>query len=232
MTRKFGPSRKASTGHTSTQSVYLQRMHASVTTKVMGGPATAQPQQAPPEQHESAPTGAALAPTRVICTTPDRGARFQHSPLELPEGPVFELEAQRLGVMVVDQLQRSPRPAGHRTRPKTRACRSRGAIVRRSIGGGRWWWRERTCSVMPFRGLERGGTAAGARMLMAGTAPAVAASAVLAVEAGRRQPGRVDDEIDRKRGAPGQRSGQPACTNHCGARSGSTTRRTAAPSPA
>src|SRR5512139_768919 len=35
MTRKLGPSRKASTGHTSTQSVYLQRMHASVTTKVM-----------------------------------------------------------------------------------------------------------------------------------------------------------------------------------------------------
>src|SRR6478736_5372533 len=35
MTRKFGPSRNASTGQTSTQSVYLQRMQASVTTKVM-----------------------------------------------------------------------------------------------------------------------------------------------------------------------------------------------------
>src|SRR4051794_14196015 len=30
--RKFGPSRKQSTGHTSTQSVYLQRIQASVTT--------------------------------------------------------------------------------------------------------------------------------------------------------------------------------------------------------
>src|SRR3990167_10696090 len=37
MARKFGPSRKASTGQTSTQSVYLQRMQASVTTKVMAG---------------------------------------------------------------------------------------------------------------------------------------------------------------------------------------------------
>src|SRR5262249_13140352 len=34
--RKFGPSRKQSTGHTSTQSVYLQRMQDSVTTWVMG----------------------------------------------------------------------------------------------------------------------------------------------------------------------------------------------------
>src|SRR4051812_35219615 len=33
--RKFGPSRKQSTGHTSTQSVYLQRIQASVTTWVM-----------------------------------------------------------------------------------------------------------------------------------------------------------------------------------------------------
>ena len=32
MTRKFGPSRKQSTGQTSTQSVYLQRMQVSVTT--------------------------------------------------------------------------------------------------------------------------------------------------------------------------------------------------------
>src|SRR3990167_6178852 len=36
MVRKFGPSRKQSTGHTSTQSVYLQRMHDSRTTWVMG----------------------------------------------------------------------------------------------------------------------------------------------------------------------------------------------------
>jgi hypothetical protein len=36
MTRKFGPSRKQSTGQTSTQSVYLQRMHDSRTTWVMG----------------------------------------------------------------------------------------------------------------------------------------------------------------------------------------------------
>src|SRR5438270_13378118 len=37
MTRKFGPSRKQSTGHTSTQSVYLQRMQLSVTTYVIVG---------------------------------------------------------------------------------------------------------------------------------------------------------------------------------------------------
>ena len=37
MVRKFGPSRKQSTGHTSTQSVYLQRMQDSVTTWVMAG---------------------------------------------------------------------------------------------------------------------------------------------------------------------------------------------------
>jgi len=43
MTRKFGPSRNASTGHTSTQSVYLHRMQDSVTTKVMGEPALSQP---------------------------------------------------------------------------------------------------------------------------------------------------------------------------------------------
>src|SRR5512133_2790533 len=35
MVRKFGPSRKQSTGQTSTQSVYLQRMHDSRTTWVM-----------------------------------------------------------------------------------------------------------------------------------------------------------------------------------------------------
>src|SRR5258706_7081530 len=35
MARKFGPSRKQSTGQTSTQSVYLQRMHDSRTTWVM-----------------------------------------------------------------------------------------------------------------------------------------------------------------------------------------------------
>src|SRR5690606_2607120 len=35
MVRKFGPSRKQSTGHTSTQSVYLHLMQASVTTWVM-----------------------------------------------------------------------------------------------------------------------------------------------------------------------------------------------------
>src|SRR3982750_263956 len=37
MTRKFGPSRKQSTGHTSTQSVYLHLMQFSVTTYVMAG---------------------------------------------------------------------------------------------------------------------------------------------------------------------------------------------------
>src|SRR3954471_14059046 len=37
ITRKFGPSRKQSTGQTSTQSVYLQRMQASVTAWVMIG---------------------------------------------------------------------------------------------------------------------------------------------------------------------------------------------------
>src|SRR5271165_3874280 len=36
MVRKFGPSRKQSTGQTSTQSVYLQRMQDSVTTWVIG----------------------------------------------------------------------------------------------------------------------------------------------------------------------------------------------------
>jgi hypothetical protein len=36
MTRKFGPSWKQSTGHTSTQSVCLQLMQFSVTTWVMG----------------------------------------------------------------------------------------------------------------------------------------------------------------------------------------------------
>jgi hypothetical protein len=35
MTSMFGPSRKQSTGQTSTQSVYLQRMQDSVTTWVM-----------------------------------------------------------------------------------------------------------------------------------------------------------------------------------------------------
>lgn len=35
MTRKFGPSRKQSTGQTSTQSPYLQLIQFSVTTKVM-----------------------------------------------------------------------------------------------------------------------------------------------------------------------------------------------------
>src|SRR4029453_6292013 len=37
MTRKLGPSRKQSTGQTSTQSVYLHLMQLSVTTKVIGG---------------------------------------------------------------------------------------------------------------------------------------------------------------------------------------------------
>jgi hypothetical protein len=36
MTRKFGPSWKQSTGHTSTQSMYLHLMQFSVTTKVIG----------------------------------------------------------------------------------------------------------------------------------------------------------------------------------------------------
>src|SRR3954470_7412607 len=35
MTSMFGPSRKQSTGQTSTQSVYLQRIHCSVTTWVI-----------------------------------------------------------------------------------------------------------------------------------------------------------------------------------------------------
>jgi hypothetical protein len=35
--RKFGPAWKQSTGHTSTQSVYLQLMQLSVTTWVMAG---------------------------------------------------------------------------------------------------------------------------------------------------------------------------------------------------
>src|SRR5687768_15095059 len=39
ITRKFGPSWKQSTGHTSTQSVYLHLMHCSVTTKVIGSSA-------------------------------------------------------------------------------------------------------------------------------------------------------------------------------------------------
>src|SRR5439155_24883367 len=43
MVRKFGPSRKQSTGHTPTQSVYLQRMHDSRTTWVMEGSAGALP---------------------------------------------------------------------------------------------------------------------------------------------------------------------------------------------
>ena len=73
MTRKFGPSRKASTGHTSTQSVYLQRMHASVTTKVMAGRVVGQPQHAPPEQHESPTTATGLTPTRVTCTRQTAG---------------------------------------------------------------------------------------------------------------------------------------------------------------
>src|SRR5579862_9699970 len=38
MTRKLGPSRKQSTGHTSTQSMYLHLMQFSVTTKVMDAP--------------------------------------------------------------------------------------------------------------------------------------------------------------------------------------------------
>jgi len=37
ITRYSGPSLKQSTGHTSTQSVYLHRMHASVTTCVILG---------------------------------------------------------------------------------------------------------------------------------------------------------------------------------------------------
>jgi hypothetical protein len=37
ITRKFGPCRKQSIGQTSTQSVYLQRMQESVTTKGMAG---------------------------------------------------------------------------------------------------------------------------------------------------------------------------------------------------
>src|SRR5687768_2776566 len=37
ITRKFGPSWKQSTGHTSTQSVYLHLMQFSVTTKGMAG---------------------------------------------------------------------------------------------------------------------------------------------------------------------------------------------------
>src|ERR1043165_1782377 len=41
ITRKFGPSWKQSTGHTSTQSVYLHLMQVSVTTKVMRVPAEA-----------------------------------------------------------------------------------------------------------------------------------------------------------------------------------------------
>src|SRR5690554_5790926 len=42
MTSMFGPSRKQSTGHTSTQSVYLHLMQLSVTTYVMGAmPGTA-----------------------------------------------------------------------------------------------------------------------------------------------------------------------------------------------
>jgi hypothetical protein len=37
MTSMFGPSRKQSTGHTSTQSVYLHLMQDSVTTKAIAG---------------------------------------------------------------------------------------------------------------------------------------------------------------------------------------------------
>ena len=44
ITRKFGPSRKAATGHMLTQSVHLQRMQASVTTWVMAAP----PRTGPP----------------------------------------------------------------------------------------------------------------------------------------------------------------------------------------
>src|SRR5574343_857533 len=66
MTRKFGPSRNASTGQTSTQSVYLHRMQASVTTKVIVHGARGQPQQAPPEQQESPRAmGCALAASAV-----------------------------------------------------------------------------------------------------------------------------------------------------------------------
>jgi hypothetical protein len=36
MVRKFGPSRKASTGQTAAQLVYLQLMHGSVTTYAIG----------------------------------------------------------------------------------------------------------------------------------------------------------------------------------------------------
>ena len=69
MLRKLGPSRNASTGHTSTQSVYLHRMQASVTTKVIAAPCGLQPQHLPPEQHESpwaSATGVDAAATRVI----------------------------------------------------------------------------------------------------------------------------------------------------------------------
>ena len=65
ITRKFGPSQNASTGQTSTQSVYLQRMQASVTTKVMAMP-PGQPPQAP--QQESTPCTGLLSAGLAIST--------------------------------------------------------------------------------------------------------------------------------------------------------------------
>src|SRR5262245_28873067 len=80
ITRKFGPSWKQSTGQTSTQSVYLHLMQASVTTKVIGYSAG----------------GACMVPSAI------RGHQFAVPPVDRAEmqpfhavAAVFEIAAQR-----------------------------------------------------------------------------------------------------------------------------------------
>jgi hypothetical protein len=83
-------------------------MQASVTTKVIAARARCQPQQAPPEQQESplAPAGHGGVSDAGDLDAPDRRAGFQRGPFELTQSAVIELVAQRLRVVVVDQLQR------------------------------------------------------------------------------------------------------------------------------
>src|SRR5665213_612015 len=94
MTRKFGPSRKQSTGQTSTQSMYLHLMQLSVTTKVIGAPGRYL-------RSSGAPRG------RLLCQR-SMGAKSLRSTRQrtfdvtevqrLDPGPaIFEIAAQREG---------------------------------------------------------------------------------------------------------------------------------------
>src|SRR6187551_470723 len=86
MTRKLGPSWKQSTGHTSTQSVYLHLMHASVTTNAI-------------EQsfwNQAGFSGALFCPTQAACALSLETPRHPRHVVTLDARfPVFHEAPQR-----------------------------------------------------------------------------------------------------------------------------------------